>query len=246
MSDKIPISSNVVFPKVQEILDMGWIDIPEYFRGHGAPGNTLESLLNVDENNLDSPDLLDWEVKFHGGTSLLTLFHKSPSPRGIMESMVDKFGWENDRGQISFRHTIRGKSERGFDVVNENNKIIVRNDLDLTIQPYWDHNTILNALAAKLRRLILFEGNYDSQNRRVDYQKATAFWNVDIIKFCNHMEKGTVYVDFDARTKGGRGSKLRDHGTKFRIHINDISSIYMSSHVIQENGPREISSPELF
>lgn len=242
MSSRLPSSSNVVFPKVQSILDMGWVNIPEKFNGNGAPGNTLESLLNIDENNLDSPDLMDWEVKFHGGNSLLTLFHKTPLPRGIMEEMVDTYGWENDRGQISFRHTIRGKSERGFVVVNENDRVYVRNTINPAVEVYWDQNTLLNALGAKLRRLILFEGIYDSDKRIVDYQKATALWNVDIIKFCQLMEDGVIYVDFDARTKEGRGSKLRDHGTKLRININDIGSIYMDKHVIQENN----ISPTLF
>jgi hypothetical protein len=246
MSDKAPISSNVVFPKVQEILNMGWIDIPQKFNGSGAPGNTLETLLNVDENNLDSPDLLDWEVKFHGGSSLLTLFHKTPMPRGIMNKVVDEFGWLNDRGQMSFRHTIRGKSERGFDVVSEDDKIVVKNHNNLTIQPYWNHNTLLNALAAKLRRLVLFEGTYNSQKRKVNYQKATAYWDVDIIKFCNSIEKGLIYVDFDARTKGERGTRLRDHGTKFRINIKDIGSIYMSSQQIKESTSSDSEGLSLF
>lgn len=237
MSENIPKSSNIVFPWVKQILDMGWVDIPQQFKGSGAPGNTLEYLLNINENNNDSPDLLDWEVKFHGGNSLLTLFHKTPSPKGIMDHLVNEFGWLNEKNQISFRHTIRGKSERGFYVVNEENKIKVKNDFNPKIIPYWDHNTILNALVAKLRRLILFEGTYDKINRKVDYQKATAFWNVDIVKFSKSIEKGIVLIDFDARTTGVKGTSLRDHGTKFRINIKDINSLYINSYLISENKP---------
>lgn len=240
MSNKPPKSSNVVFPKVKEILDCGWIEVPDQFRGNGAPGNTLEYLLNVDENNLDSPDLLDWEVKFHGGNSLITLFHKTPLPRGVMNKLVDRFGWDNDRGQISFRHTIKGRSERGFYIVGEDDKIKVKHVSEPEFVPYWDYNTILNALGAKLRRLILFEGVYDSENRRVDYQKATAFWDVDLIKFSRSIQEGTILIDFDARTKQGRGSSLRDHGTKFRINIKDIGSLYMYSQVISENEPLKL------
>jgi hypothetical protein len=245
MSEILPKSSSVVFPVVKSILDMGWITVPPQFNGHGAPGNTLESLLDVDENNNDSPDLLDWEVKFHGGNSLITLFHKTPLPRGIMNKVVNEFGWPNEKDQLSFRHTLRGKSERGFYVHNEDDRITIKNTVNEDIEPYWDHNTILNALAAKLRRLILFEGVYDSANRRVDYQKATAYWNVDIMKFCKSIEEGIVYVDFDARTKGGKGTSLRDHGTKFRINVRDIGSIYLNSYVIRENDPLP-SNLELF
>ncbi len=237
MSENVPKSSNVVFPWVKQILNMDWVDVPEQFKGSGAPGNTLEYLLNVDENNYDSPDLLDWEVKFHGGNSLLTLFHKTPLPRGIMNSVVNEFGWPNDKGQISFRHTIRGKSERGFYIVDEDNKIKVKNKYNNDIVPYWEHNTILNALAAKLRRLILFEGVYDKDNRKVDYQKATAYWNVDIIKFSQSIKEGLVLIDFDARTKGGKGTPLRDHGTKFRVNVKNIGSLYMNNQVVGQNKP---------
>lgn len=240
MTSKPPSSSNVVFPKIKKILDAGWIDVPTQFKGNGAPGNTLEFLLNVDENNNDSPDLLDWEVKFHGGNSLVTLFHKTPMPRGIMNHVVNEFGWENDRGQLSFRHTIKGSSNRGFKVVDEEDKIKVKNSSNLDIVPYWDHNTILNALGAKLRRLILCEGIYDSVKRKVDYQKATAYWNVDIIRFCRSIENGLILIDFDARTKKGKGSTIRDHGTKFRINLKDIPAIYMDSQTISENEPLKL------
>ncbi|MBC7886570.1 MAG: hypothetical protein H7Z13_01680 [Ferruginibacter sp.] len=153
MSSKVPLSSKNAFKVIREIIHMGSVDIPPQFNGAGAPGNTLEFLLNVKQNNFDSPDLLDWEIKFHGGNALLTLFHKDPQPRGIMNKVVNAFGWETENGQISFRHTISGKSERGFFVDNVNNRIIVSNINDPGIEPYWDNNIILNAIASKLRRL---------------------------------------------------------------------------------------------
>jgi hypothetical protein len=41
-----------------------------------------------------------------------------------------------------------------------------------------------------------------------------------------------IYIDFDARTTGARGTSLRNHGTKFRIKVNDIGSIYENSQLI--------------
>ncbi len=46
------------------------------------------------------------------------------------------------------------------------------------------------------------------------------------------IKEGKIYIDFDARTTGGRGTSLRNHGTKFRIHINHIGSIYENSQFI--------------
>ncbi|MBC7886571.1 MAG: hypothetical protein H7Z13_01685 [Ferruginibacter sp.] len=46
------------------------------------------------------------------------------------------------------------------------------------------------------------------------------------------VKTGIIYIDFDARTKGLRGTNLRNHGTKFRIHINNIGVIYDNSQFI--------------
>lgn len=232
MTSKIPQSSKVAFKIIREIIEMGSVDIPAKFNGAGAPGNTLEFLLNVKENNLDSPDLMDWEIKFHGGNALLTLFHKDPQPKGIMNDVVDAFGWPNDKGQISFRHTISGKSERGFFIDNNNNRITVSNVNNLAIEPFWDINIILNAIAAKLRRLILVHGIVDKVNRKVVYNSAIAYWDLDMMNISKAIKEGKIYIDFDARTTGGRGTSLRNHGTKFRIHINHIGSIYENSQFI--------------
>lgn len=236
MVSLIPRSSSTAFPIIKEILSLGWVEIPEQFQGTGAPGNTLEYLVEVNENNMDSPDLQDWELKFHGGSSsLLTLFHKDPEPRGIIKEVVDKFGWANDKGKISFRHTIKGETARGFKVVNENNRISIVNKYNKDIVPYWDHNTLLGQLGGKLRRLIIVHGEVKRENRKirkVKYNSATAFWDIDLVGFSETVEKGIVYVDFDARTKAGRGSGLRNHGTKFRIKIENIGHLYKNSQLI--------------
>ena len=230
---KIPQSSKTAFKVIREIIQMGYVDIPSKFKGAGAPGNTLEFLLDVKENNNDSPDLLDWEIKFHGGNALLTLFHKDPEPRGIINDVVNTYGWENAKGQISFRHTIKGKSDRGFKIVNSNSKIEVVNSDDKSITPYWTHNTILNAIGSKLRRLILVHGEVNKEERKVIYNSAIAYWDLNLLCICEAIENGTIYIDFDARTKGEKGTALRNHGTKFRIHINDIGSLY-ENHIVIE------------
>jgi MvaI/BcnI restriction endonuclease family protein len=232
MVSRIPQSSKGAFRVIQEIVRMGTVDIPSQFRGTGAPGDTLEFLLNVERNNFDSPDLKDWEVKFHGGNSLLTLFHKDPQPRGIMNQVVNAFGWPNKKGQISFRHTIKGKSERGFVVDNVGNKITVTFKENKDIIPYWDNNIILGAIGAKLRRLILVHGTVSKDKKQVIYESANAYWDLDLTGICEAIKAGTIYIDFDARTTGGKGTSLRNHGTKFRIHINDIGVIYENSQLI--------------
>ena len=227
-----PRSSSTTFPLVNRIITKGWIDLPEAYGGHGAPGRFLEDLLDVAENNLDSPDLMDWEVKFHGGKSLLTLFHKDPEPKGIINEMVNQHGWLDEKGRISFRHTISGETNRGFYVVNEDKRITIKHRDSNVVEPYWNHNTLLNAAGSKLRRLILIHGQTATNPRRVRYDSAIAYWDFNLLGFCEAAEKGLVYIDFDARTSKGPGTALRNHGTKFRVQAKNIDFLYEYHAVI--------------
>ncbi len=229
---KQPASGTAVFREVAAIIKTGEWVFPvdgRQYNGSGAPGRLLEDLLGIKENNADSPDLSDWEIKFHGGTSLLTLFHKTPEPKGIIGVMVQAYGWDDEKGRISFRHTISGTTGRGFYIVNEADRIIVRNRDNDAYEPYWTHNTLFNAFASKLRRLIVVEGKVLRDPRRVDYQKATAYWEPDIKGFTKAIIDGVFFIDFDARTQGGPGTTIRDHGTKFRIKIEDLGKVYANT-----------------
>ena len=50
MFSEIPRSSSNTFPVIKEILSLSWIEIPNEFQGSGAPGNTLEYLINIKVN----------------------------------------------------------------------------------------------------------------------------------------------------------------------------------------------------
>lgn len=214
-----------LYARLRGILTRGWITIPDYhgYRGTGAPGTILEELLGIDGTNRDTPDSGKWEIKFHSQSSLLTLFHLEAQPKGHMHHMVRKFGWLDAKGRTSFRHTIHGRSDKGFYVMNESNRLTVRNDsVSDMVWPYWTHDSLMNAFAAKFRRLIVVKGK--KQNGQVKYETAHLYWEPQITLFVEAVEKGIIAVDFDARTNNGRG--LRNHGTKFRIQYDNLRHIY--------------------
>lgn len=218
------LSDNELFGRVREILSSGWHDLSDYsYGGTGAPGNILEELLGVDGQNFDIPDAGKWEVKFHSGSALLTLFHLEAQPKGHMHHIVREFGWTDSQGRLSFRHTICGRSDRGFYVANEADRITVRNDStsDMT-WPYWTHDDLINAFVSKFRRLIVVKGV--KRNGRVRYDTAHVHREPQSRLFVNAIASGIVAIDFDARTNNGRG--LRNHGTKFRIAYDDLNHLY--------------------
>jgi len=116
--------------KLKEISAMGFV--PNARRGNaGGIGNTLEDLLGIKENNLPIPNAAEWELKTQriNTSSLITLFHTEPSPRGVRfvpQILLPLYGWPHKeagkkypKGEMSFRQTIPGKfgTDRGFKVL---------------------------------------------------------------------------------------------------------------------------------
>ena len=108
-------------------------------RNDGAVGNTLESLLGIEENNLPIPNTREWELKgqrLHS-TSLVTLKHIEPSPQAsriVSQILLPKYGWihkeagrKYPEGEMSFRSTAyaTGYTNRGFRIKldRQNNKL---------------------------------------------------------------------------------------------------------------------------
>ena len=219
------VADSDLHERLRAVLKRGWVPLPDYpgYRGTGAPGKVLEELLGLDGGNFDTPDAGRWEIKFHSHAALLTLFHLEAEPKGHMHHMVRAFGWPDGKGRTSFRDTVRGRSELGFQVVNEAGRITVRNRHGADIRwPYWTHDRLINAFAAKFRRLIVVKGT--KHGERVRYETAHLYWEPQITRFVEAIERGIVAIDFDARTNNGRG--LRNHGTKFRIAIENLHNLY--------------------
>ncbi len=214
-----------LYARLRGVLKRGWLHLPDYpgYGGTGAPGKVLEELLGIDGGNSDTPDAGKWEIKFHSRSALLTLFHLEAQPKGHMHHMVREFGWRDDKGRTSFRHTIHGRSDRGFYVANESSRITVRNDsVSDIVWPYWTHDSLINAFAAKFRRLIVVKGT--KRNNQVRYENAHLYREPQITLLIQAVEHGIVAIDFDARTNNGRG--LRNHGTKFRIRYDNLRHLY--------------------
>lgn len=105
---------------IQYLLDIkkkGWIESNKPPGNAGAVGNTLETLLGIEENNLPIPNAAEWELKAQRQhtSSLTTLFHMEPSPsaaRLIPRVLLPFYGWTHkDAGgkypieEKSFRST---------------------------------------------------------------------------------------------------------------------------------------------
>jgi len=126
--------------KLKEIRNRGWIRNAR--PGNvGGIGNTLEDLLDIEENNLPIPNAAEWELKTQriSTTSLTTLFHMEPSPRAIRfvpKVFLPLYGWKHEsiQGEMSFRQTINGQNytDRGFKIIIDykNERVLISFNVD--------------------------------------------------------------------------------------------------------------------
>jgi hypothetical protein len=215
--------------RLREIINSGWNKMPSdvaRYRGTGGPGNYLEDLLGISAGNKDIADCVGWEVKYHTpSTALITLFHKEAEPRGIMRYMVSRFGWRDDQGRLSFRHTIRGESDR-FIVVNDAGNIIVRPLKGNGPVPMWTHDALLNVAGGKLRRLVAVLGQREGMMVRFD--RADLYEGLKLTHLMQDLATGRIAIDFDVRETVPNSKSLRNHGTKFRVAPDDLPRLYES------------------
>lgn len=223
-----PLNKKELLARLQLIVKEGWLEMPTgvlRYNGTGGPGNYLEDLLGLTVGNQDIADIVGFEVKYHTSqTHLLTLFHKEPEPRGILRYMVSKYGWKDEQGRLSFRHTIHGQSDR-FKVVDDAGNLIVRHLKDDGPIPMWSHNTLLNIAGGKLRRLIAMHGQRDKQ--KVKYNHAILYENLELTRLIENLVHGRMAIDFDVRESKAGSKSLRNHGTKFRVSLENLPKLYL-------------------
>jgi len=223
----IPNTKKELFARMRLIIDEGWMQMPNRARynGTGGPGNFLEDLIGLKTGNQDIADLLGWEVKYYTRrTNLITLFHKEPTPEGVMRYMVSRWGWKDSKGRLSFRHTIAGRSDR-FIVKDDAGNVVVRPVKGDGLIPTWTHDTLLNIAGGKLRRLMLVLGERDGRNVR--FTMADLYENLHLTLLVLEMAVGTIAIDFDVREAKMGSAGLRNHGTKFRVAPNNVCRLYL-------------------
>lgn len=166
-------------------------------------------------------------------------------------------GKRYDNNEMSFRATLNATSyiDRGFKVyVNDAERkieiIFNRNETDVRhsewlkevekrvgslndfeIRPYWGFDDLFHKAGTKLKNCFYVRADVKKElknGKRKEYflydyvLKLSGF---DQNKFIEAFRNGKLYIDFDARTH-------HNHGTKIRIHYNDIPQLYRESEVV--------------
>ncbi len=213
-----------LFAELREIWRSGTWEM--HNGGTGQPGAMLEHVLGINVNNIDLPDLQRWEVKFHGGTAPITHFHKEGEPKGSVGNLVKQHGWRDDNGRLSFRHTIWGETNRGFEVVDKGDRIhVVHNGVS---QVSWSRDLLIVTASSKLRNTVLVagKGSRIEGKRHVEFKDTYLLADFKPSAFISGLSDGWIAIDFDAREQSAGSRGFRNHGTKFRLKHQDMHRMF--------------------
>ena len=216
--------------------------------GDTGIGKTLEDLLGIEENNIPGPDGEDTELKAarKNSPSMLTLFTKSPLPRGINSMLRAEYGYpdENHPNKLALRTTIDSvdfntiKGEKGFMVIHKGDKIEIvpgrkPKKFPNMENPYWNKEDFEKSIKKKYKKSLLYvkaEHRGQGDNEEFHYTDAYLLEGFNFDKFTKSLKDGILKVDIRLGLYSNGGH--HDHGTGVRIKPSLLDECFSGKKVL--------------
>lgn len=243
MNDEVLDGFKKDFTKIKE---KGWV---ESHRKHDTGiGKTFEDLIGIVENNnylADYQDVLELKASRSLSGSMITLFTKSPNPKGINSVMREEYGNPDPKADgLKTLHTTFSAldfnnfvNKYGFKLeVKRDEKriyILVKNlgtdeieDTDI----YYDFDTLNKIIDNKCKYIahINAESRKKDGNEHFKFKECSILSGLTFEKFIDLIEKGFILYDIriGVYRSGKNRGKTHDHGSGFRFKKNNLDKIF--------------------
>lgn len=241
---------NEFVERINQIKKMGFVESNR--TGDTGIGKTLEDLLGISENNIAGPDFDIYELKSgrKDSSSMLTLFTKTPMPKGAIKNLLETFGYEQrtkkNRNQlhvtdyvdaqvpehaISIREkelhiTVDSNSVNsvGLKLETDDNRIYIGNSKN--VLAYYDKDILEEAFEKKYKKLIyvLATSEKEDGKERFWFDEAYLLEGFSFDRFCDLVKKGVIKLDL--RIGHYPDGRPHDHGTGFRVFPEDTPKCF--------------------
>ncbi len=218
-----------IIKKLKEINSMGWIKT--HRAGTTGIGKTLEDLLGIKENNIPSSNTHTIELKStrENSSSMITLFTKSPLPRGANSKLLDRFGYPSsiEGGKKILQTTVNAlsfnklKDNIGFKIDFQNDEINLI-DINSEILGYWNKEILKKSFERKLPNVLYVKAKSrgSGSNEEFWFYKAWLLNGFSFDNFIMLIKEGVILIDI--RIGQYPNGKIHDHGTAFRVLPNKL------------------------
>jgi len=228
------------------IKGKGWIP-SNRFHDTGI-GKTFEDFIGVIENNKTSADyggVLELKSTRELSESMITLFTKSPDPRGINTELREKFGYFDEEHQdMKILHTTFSGNKFntcadkfGFaleiDEKGQKIDIKIKNLKDNSIEKFeafYPFKILYKIIENKCKNIILIDAESKKEKgaEYFKFNKAVLLTGLTFEVFLKSIKIGTIKYDvrLGVYRTGDKKGKTHDHGSGFRIHKSDLNKVF--------------------
>lgn len=201
-------------------------------RGNTGIGYTLETLLGVEENNLQTPDLGQIELKSHrkDATSLITLFTFNRGAWKVRQAdVIERYGYWDANGRQALYSTVSSQpNNQGLRIAIEDEHVRLYH-VDGTLVAEWSGDGLALTFAEKMPALVAVYAD-----TRINSDNREEFWfnEAYLLKepssgnILELIRNNTIVVDIRMHIND-KGS-VRNHGTGFRIDEGFLSLCFSS------------------
>lgn len=230
----------------KKIKECGWVQT--HRSGPTGIGKTLEDLLGIPENNIDGPDFGDYELKSCrlNSNSMLTIFTKTPQPKGAANTLRLTFGYSSDaydNDEKVLHSTL--SADKYVSIANTGHKLKIKCDptkISIIAEngkeyAYWTRDALKKAFEKKYKNKFVYakaESQGSGSNEQFHFIEAYEVSGFDYDAFVELLEKGKIYIDLRIGQYhgGAKNGQTHDHGTGFRIKEIDQPLLFKNNRRI--------------
>lgn len=190
-------------------------------RGNTGIGYTLETLMGLRENNLQTPDFGDIELKSqrNGVSNRVTMFTFNKGAWKIKQrQLIQEYGYEDTNGRPSLYCTVESRpNNQGLHLKVEEEAIRLYH-VNNTLIAEWPGEILIDTFRTKMPALavVYAETRINSDNKEEFwFNEAYFLTNPDEDNFLDLIKKDIVIVDVRMHLRNN--GTVRNHGTGFRI-----------------------------
>lgn len=221
------ISIDEIKKRLSVIKKMGYVK--SLRKGPTGIGYTLETLLEILENNISSPDFGEIELKAqrekHTGMTTLFTFNNKAWVMNPLDA-IKKYGSLDKDGRLGLYYTMGMKpNSAGLFLYVDDMSISVRH-ISGNIVAVWQLSEIEKRFENKVKNVLLVKAKVEERDG-IEYflfdraRLLSGGTTQSILK--NQFENEQLLVDLRLHDKG---TMARNHGTGFRVFENNMENLY--------------------
>ena len=216
------------------IAAQGYVDTQR--AGATGVGYTLESLLQIRENNSPRGDFMGMEIKAHRLTDQRTspqkkvnLFLKEPVWKDDLTTAerIRRFGYRGASGHPAWYQSVTCRvNERGWQLHVDHARQRVELQCRGRMIGHWPFAVLRQRLHEKLREVVFVGAKARGAGIGEQFHYTSVTWCAEpsLEGFLAVLEQGDVIVELRMHVKATGGG--RNHGTAFRIRPQRLGDLY--------------------